>query len=96
MIYIYFLNHKTSPITITPIMNDIQIGENTHHQLHAITLVNFKTRKTRNKRVGKPILPEFVEFAIYLLFIFFQNFLPIPDVLVPDSIFQKCFHLCIL
>ena len=48
-------------------MSEIQIGENTHHQLHAITLVNFKTRKTRNKRVGKPILPEFVElFAIYL------------------------------
>jgi hypothetical protein len=61
-------------------MTSIQIGENTHHQDHAITLHNFRTTnatvKSTARRVVQPIPLFDFEFAIIViscLFVLFQR-----------------------
>lgn len=50
------------------IIRDIHKGENTHIQDQAMTLANFKTRKIKNKMVGKDIPPpDFLDIIFHLL-----------------------------
>lgn len=49
---------KTIIATI-PIENEIQIGDNTHHQDHVIAFINFNTIKATVNKPANPIPPEF-------------------------------------